>query len=166
MKRATRWATGTVLFAALGAAMGPAAAQGMAKEGLIDISTCWSGMSSIIAFSKNHSANSFEFTGTTRSNGPGGAFDLRAFRCVGTVNAIEGKAPGNVTCESVDKDGDRYFTQYVGEGTKYTGTVLAGTGKYEGMVATFNSESIGPFPVVKPGTFQNCSRQTGNYTLK
>lgn len=162
----TTWIRGTVLLGALGACIGPAAGQGMPKEGAIDISTCWSGVSNTIAFSKTHAAQSFEFTGVTRTNPPGGAFDMRAFRCVGMVNAIEGKSPGYVTCESVDRDGDKYFTQYSGEGAKYTGTVLAGTGKYEGMVASFSSESAGPFPVVKPGTFQNCSRQTGTYKLR
>jgi hypothetical protein len=162
----TTWTRGTVLLAAVGTFIGPAAGQGMPKEGAIDVSTCWSGASNIIAFSKTHAAQSFEFTGTMRSNSPGGAFDMRAFRCVGMVNVIEGRSPGYVTCENIDRDGDKYFTQYTGEGSKYAGTVLAGTGKYEGMVATFNSETMGPFPVAKPGTFQNCSRQTGTYKLR
>jgi hypothetical protein len=166
MKRAIRWAPATVLSAALAATAGPAAAQGMAKEGLIDISSCWSGVSNSIAFSKTHAAYSFEFTGTTRSNPPGNAFDMYAFRCVGMVNAIEGKSAGSVTCETADRDGDKYFTRYVGEGTKYAGAVLAGTGKFDGMAATFNSELAGPFPMIKPGTIQNCSRQTGTYKLK
>lgn len=147
-------------------AVGTAAAQGMAKEGRLDVSSCWSGTNSVIAVSKTDLAFSYEMTGTTRSNPSGGAFDMTTFRCVGIVTAIGGKSPGTAVCESVDKDGHKWFAQYVGDGPKYTGTVLAGAGKYEGMTATFNTENVGPFPTVKPGTFQNCNRQTGTYKLK
>jgi len=91
---------------------------------------------------------------------------MTAFRCVGMVTIADGKSPGTAVCETVDKDGDKWFSQYVGEGAKYTGSALAGTGKYEGMVFSANTENSGPFPPVKPGTFQNCNRATGTYKLK
>ena len=163
MVRRSRWTTRAVLIGAAGVGIGAAAGQGMPNEWPIDISTCWSGVSNTVAFSKTHAAQSFELTGTTQSTTRGGAFDGRTFHCVGMVNLIDGKSPGAFTCESVDRDGDKYFTQYTGEGAKYTGTVLAGTGKYDRMAATFISESTGPFPAVTPGTFQNCSHQTGTY---
>jgi hypothetical protein len=34
------------------------------------------------------------------------------------------------------------------------------------MVRTTAVQLMGPFPVIKPGTFQNCNRQTGTYKLK
>jgi len=43
---------------------------------------------------------------------------------------------------------------------------IAGTGKYEGMVRSGTSESLGAFPAIKPGTSTACSRQTGTYRLK
>lgn len=143
-----------------------AAAQGLPKEGRIDTTSCWSGVSTVIAFSKTHSAFSYEFMGTTRSNPPGGALDMTAFRCVGMVTVADGKSPGTAVCEAVDKDGDKLFSQYVGEGAKYTGRALAGTGKFDGMVLSSTTENTGPFPTVKPGTFQNCNRATGTYKMK
>jgi len=53
------------------------------KEGSFDFNSCWSGVSNVITFSKTHTANSYEMTGTTRSNPPGGMFDKSTFRCVG-----------------------------------------------------------------------------------
>ena len=43
---------------------------------------------------------------------------------------------------------------------------ITGTGKFEGMVATGTVKPLGPFPVVKAGTFQDCNHQTGTYKLK
>ena len=38
--------------------------------------------------------------------------------------------------------------------------------KYEGMKPTGTVHPLGPFPVVKAGTFQDCNHQTGTYKLK
>ena len=166
MKCTMRRAKRAILFGALGATMGSAAAQMMPKEGNFDTSSCWSGVSNLIVFSKTHSAFSYELTGTARSNTPGGLFDMTTFRCVGIVSIIDGAAPGTALCENIDKEGDKWFSRYVGEGPKYKGEALAGTGKYEGMTYSSNFLNVGPFPVIKPGTFQNCNRQTGTYKLK
>jgi len=34
------------------------------------------------------------------------------------------------------------------------------------MSTTTTVAPLGPFPVIKPGTFQDCNHQTGNYKLK
>ena len=34
------------------------------------------------------------------------------------------------------------------------------------MVTNGTIEPLGPFPVIKAGTFQDCNRQTGTYKLK
>jgi hypothetical protein len=49
------------------AAVGSSAAD-VLKEGHYDFTSCWSGVSYVIAFSKGHIALSFELTGTNRSN--------------------------------------------------------------------------------------------------
>ena len=36
----------------------------------------------------------------------------------------------------------------------------------EGMKASGTVHPLGPFPVVKAGTFQDCNHQTGTYKLK
>jgi hypothetical protein len=70
-------------------------------------------------------------------------------------------------CEVKDADGDKRLGHYSfvdGKETFYT--VVAGTGKYEGMTLTSTVEQLGPFPAIKDGTFQGCNHQTGTYKLK
>ena len=61
------------------------------KEGNYDFTACYSGVYSAITFSKNHTARSYEVTGTNRSNPPGGLFDKVTFRCVGMEASFDGK---------------------------------------------------------------------------
>ena len=139
----------------------------MPKEGPFDFVACWSGDSREIAFSPRHTANSYEFTGTVRSNPPGGPFDKETFRCVGSGTTFEGKTTGSNTCESTDGAGNKRLTYFTTNADgSVTRAVVAGTGKYEGMSMTTTVQSLGPFPTVKPGTFQSCNRQTGTYKLK
>jgi hypothetical protein len=58
-------------------------------------------------------------------------------------------------CEGVDKDGDKRLAHYVSTPDgKLIRETVAGTGKYEGMVETSTTTPLGPFPVIKAGTFQ------------
>ena len=153
-----------VLLAAT--ALGPAIAADLPKEGAYDHTACWSGVSNAIAFSKTHTASSWEITGTTRSNPPGGVFDNHSFRCVGINYALDGKAGGTSVCESVDRDGDKRLTFFSTTGDKVVRENITGTGKYEGMIASGTVQPLGPFPVIKPGTLQNCNHHTGTYKLR
>jgi hypothetical protein len=146
---------------------GSAFAADLPKEGRYDFTGCWSGVSSVIEFSKTHSASSYEMTGTTRSNPPGGMFDNHTFRCVGLNASLDGKVSATTVCEAIDRDGDKrlsYFSR-TSDG-KVVRENVTGTGKYEGMVASGTVQPLGPFPVIKPGTFQSCNHQTGTYKLK
>jgi hypothetical protein len=136
------------------------------KEGSYDFNSCWSGVNNAITFSKTQTATSFEMTGTTRSNPPGGIFDKSTFRCVGMNASLDGKITGSTVCESIDADGEKRLTYFSTAEGKTTRTNVAGTGKYEGMVTTGTVEPLGPFPVIKDGTFQSCNHQTGTYKLK
>ena len=147
-------------------ALGSAAAQTMPKEGIYDLTNCWSGTSNVIEFSKTHSANSGELVGNSRSNPPGGPFDMVTFHCVNICATIDGKSSGSYYCETADKDGDKFMVRGVTEGPKGKAETIAGTGKYQGMVRTGISESSGAFPPIKPGAFTGCHRQTGTYKLK
>lgn len=146
--------------------IGAASAQTLPKEGRYDFTACWSGASNAIAFSKTHTASSYEMMGTTRSNPPGGMFDNHSFRCVGMNYSLDGKAGGTAVCEAVDRDGDKRLTFFTIAGDKVVRENVTGTGKYEGMVASGTVQPLGPFPGIKPGTFQNCNHQTGTYKLK
>ena len=138
------------------------------KEGSYDFTSCWSGISNAITFSKTHNSSSYELTGTIRSNTPGGMFDKETFRCVGMNASLGGKNTGSTVCEAIDADGGNKRLTYfsLGSDGKVTREFIVGTGKYEGMVTTGTVEPLGPFPVIKAGTFSNCNRQTGTYKLK
>jgi hypothetical protein len=159
------WAAAAFVFAA---GAGPACAADLPKEGSFDFTACWSGTGNLIAFSKTQTALSYEMTGSTRSNPPGGMFDQNSFRCVGTNASFDKKPHAIAVCEAIDRDGDKRLTHFgMGADGKFNRQFISGTGKYEGMLETSSGiQQLGPFPTVKPGTFQNCNRQTGTYKLK
>jgi hypothetical protein len=165
MQRRIGFISAAALVAA--AAAGSAAAADLPKEGNYDLTSCWSGVSTLVAFSNTHSASSYEMTGTNRSNPPGGMFDKNSFRCVGMNASLGGKNTGSTVCEAIDLDGDRRLSYFslTADGT-VTREQIAGTGKYEGMVTSTKVTPLGPFPVIKAGTFQNCNQQKGTYKLK
>lgn len=149
------------------AVAGAASAQTLPKEGNYDITSCWSGVNNVIAFSKTQSVTTSEMTGTARSNLPGGIFDNMSFRCVGLSSSLDGKRSAHTVCEAIDRDGDKSLSDFsfTSDGTLVRKTI-AGTGKYEGMVESGTATPLGSYPPIKPGTFQNCNRQTGTYKLK
>ena len=98
------------------------------KEGSYDYNSCWSGVNSVITFSKTQTASSWEMTGTNRSNPPGGLFDKTTFRCVGINVSFDGKLTGTTVCESIDLDGDKRLTYFSTGDGKVTRTFVAGTG--------------------------------------
>lgn len=143
------------------------AAADFPKEGRFDYIACWSGTASTIEFSKGHSAFSFEMMGTTRTTPPGALFDKNAFRCVGTNASLGGRQSSITVCEVVDQDGDKRLSYFsLAADGKLVREAVTGTGKYAGMTQTSSVQPLGPFPVIKPGTFQNCNQQTGTYKLK
>jgi len=79
---------------------------------------------------------------------------------------FDGKLTGTAVCEGNDMQGDKTLTHYAIEGQKAVRTFISGTGKFDGMVSSGTTAPLGPFPVIKPGTFQNCNRQTGTYKMK
>ena len=147
-------------------AVAGAAAQTMPKEGKYEYTSCWSGTSNVIQFSKTHIASTSDFIGNNRTNPPGGPFDMTTFHCVGMSSSVDGKETNSNYCEASDKDGDKWMVRTVSQGPQGTNETLAGTGKYVGMVRSGTSESAGAFPAIKPGTFTGCNRQTGTYKLK
>ncbi len=156
---------GALVFAVM-FGLGDVAAQAMPKEGNYDYVSCYSGTMNIIAFSKTHNASTYELIGNSRTNPPGGPFDMVTFRCLGMGSSLDGQTTSSNYCESIDKDGDKLMVRNVNQGQKGTQEGLAGTGKYEGIVRSGTNEFLGVFPVIKPGTFSGCSRQVGTYKLK
>ena len=157
------------LFLVLGvvASASSAFAAERTKEGNYDFTSCWSGIGHDVAFSKTHTARSYEMTGAIRSNPPGGMFDKETFHCVGMNASLGGKNSGSTVCEATNAGGDKRLTYFsIGTDGKVTREFVSGTGKYEGMVMSGTVEPLGPFPEIQPGTFQDCNHQTGTYKLK
>lgn len=149
-----------------GAGTASVGAQGLPKEGRFDYIACWSGTSNPMNFSKAQTAMTYEHTGSTRSNLPDSAFDKLSFRCMGMSTSFDGKASNVTVCEAVDKDGDKMLNHFaLSEGRTVRSTV-AGTGKFEGITTDATVTPLGPFPTIKPGTFQGCNHQVGSYRLK
>ena len=148
----------------------PAAAQqkvNLPTEGKYDVTSCGVSTMTAIEFSETRSAANWESLGTNRSAEPGGFLDMTSFRCVGSGATLDGKTWSGVNyCQAVDKDGDKTLAKFAFEGPKVTGEMLGGTGKYEGMVRTIASETLGAFPAAKPATFNYCNRVSGTYKLK
>ena len=142
------------------------------KEGTYDLTACYSGVANPIAFSKTHSAVSYEHFGALFSNPPGGIFDKGSFHCVGLRTSFDGKDTVTTFCEFVFLDGDKTLMRFslAADGTlaggTFVGEAMAGTGKYEGMVSSGTFQSLRPFPVITPGRYQDCGHQTGTYKLK
>jgi len=147
---------------------GLALAAELPKEGKYDFTSCSSGVVNAIAFSETHSAFAIEETGATLSNPPGGMFDHGSFHCVGLRTMFEGKLTQTGICEATYPDGGKVLVRITvaPDGNSATREVVAGTGKYEGSVASGTITFIRPFPVLKPGTFQLCTHQAGTYKLK
>jgi hypothetical protein len=154
-----------VFIAALLCSASVAGAADLAPQGKYDVTACWAGTSNPIEFSKTHSAFTYDMSGASRASEAGTLFDKVSFHCIGLSMAFEGKTSGVTVCEGIDKDGDKYLSHFVQAGTTNTRTHVSGTGKYEGAVLSSSVEGLGPFPVIKAGTFQNCNHQTGTYKL-
>ncbi len=143
-----------------------AGAANIPKEGTYDVTACWSGIAKQIEFGKDYTASSFEMTGSTRSNPPGGLFDRSSYRCVGSNANLSGKRSNMLTCETLDPDGDKRLIYFSQQGDQVVRENVTGTGKYEGMEASGTVKMLPAPPPAMPGTFQACNHQTGTYKLK
>jgi hypothetical protein len=150
------------------AAAAAGASQQIPKEGKFAIRNCWSGVTKVVALSKTQVAYSFEFTGESIADEPGTLFDHQTFQCEGMgVRSGKKRTIADLVCVGVDPDGDRHMDHHVlGKDGQLGRIDLGGTGKYEGMVSHAKLVDLGPFPRIKPGTFQGCNHEVGTYKLK
>jgi hypothetical protein len=149
------------------ACVGHAFAADLPKEGSYDHTTCFTRNSTRIDYSKTLFAFSYEETGTSVSNPPGGMFDNEVVRCVGMTASLDGKRSGGSLCEGVAKNGDTRLTRFWFDSDgKFQREAVAGTGMYDGMVTTGTIKTVGQTQQVKPGTSQFCNQGTGTYKLK
>ena len=137
------------------------------KEGTYDVSTCFERNVTRIDYSPTRYAWSYEETGMSHSNPPGGLFDDEVVRCVGATASFDGKRSGGATCVGTAKDGDKRLARfYYGDDGKLHREAVGGTGKYDGMVTIGTVEPVGPQPKIQTGPAKYCNHQTGTYKLK
>jgi len=143
-----------------------AVAADLPKEGTYDVTGCLKRTVTRIDYSNTKYAWSYEETGTSHSNPPGGLFDDEEVKCVGSTASFDGKLTGSSVCVAVAKNGDKRLTRfYYGDDGKRYREAMGGTGKYDGMVTQGTVEPVGPQPEIKTGPAEYCNHQTGTYKL-
>ena len=137
------------------------------KEGTYDVTACFKRNLTRIDYSDTHYAWSYEETGTSHSNPPGGLFDDEIVKCVGSTSSFDGKRTGGTVCLGIAKNGDRRLTRfYYGDDGKVNRDAVSGTGMYDGMATKGTVEYPPPQPALKTGPSEYCNHQTGTYKLK
>lgn len=109
---------------------------------------------------------SLDQRGVTQSNG---VFNGFTQRCMGVVANFDGKISANGWCRNVDpKTGDWTVNDWTASADKPgagTFSIRHGTGKWKGITGGGTYESTGQTRPVEEGTYQNCVRVKGTYTV-
>lgn len=152
--------------AAIAALTGASLAQAQAQQSYEHV-ICRAGTMTVLAQADKVVVWALDHRGvyvTTR----GVAFDGFTQRCVGVIASIEGKNSGSGYCRSVDpKTGDWTVVDWTAADKPGFGTYAFryGTGKWKGVTGGGTFEPVGPTRPVDPGTYQNCSRIKGTFSL-
>lgn len=78
---------------------------------------------------------------------------------------MKGKGQEYALCEVIDQDGDKWYAEAHGDGTKGTYTAPHGTGKYEGMTLQAEYRFV-QWPAGPSGTFRACNPNRGTYKIR
>ena len=119
----------------------------------------------VLAKADNMIVWSLDHRGVTRSND---VFDGFTQRCIGVVANLAGKISGNGWCRDVDpKTGDWTLVDWVASDKPGVGTYSFqyGTGKWKGITGSGTYEGAGQTRPVDEGTYQNCVRVKGTFTV-
>jgi len=153
----------------------PTALAQLAKDGTFDFTICVTGNAKAISFDDQHRAFAWvEEEGFAHGAPPGGLFDMTLFRCVGSGGVIEGTRSITDHCEVADRDGDTMFLVHhyeidLATGSRESGVkILAGTGKYDGISGTGDSQPPVSIPVTdpeRPGLYAPCVQINGEYKI-
>lgn len=134
-----------------------------AKEGRVDMTTC--------------------FGGPVHTNSPTAQDRFGTYEVTGGVTAVAGPAPsGSIECGGYfemrgkayqhrgycllqDAAGHKIFIADTRNAQGYTWEYTGGTGKFEGISGSGTSEVMGSMTPVRVGTMQGCRRLVGSYKL-
>lgn len=153
----------------------PSASAQMAKDGPFDFTICVSGHAKATNFDDQHRAFAWvDEEGFAHTDPTGGLFDMTWFRCVGSGGVIEGTRSIDDHCEVADQDGDKMFLVHrytidLATGMRESAlNILAGTGKYDGIRGTGESQPPVIVPAKdpgQPGLYVRCVRMNGDYKM-
>lgn len=137
-----------------------------AAAGDVSWRSCWAGTSQTIVRGEGNFSFSSVFFGTTVTDDPTDELHKSSFKCVSSGDIHSGKSVGTGYCESVDADGDKFFSTYEVVDGAGPLTFTGGTGKFDKGSGVVQIKTIGQFPGIESGKFQGCNDGKGSYTLR
>jgi len=133
----------------------------------LDITYCFSLISTAVSQNEEMTVTSFDFKGIARSNLPDKAFDNLTFHGAGVGRVVSGKTHNYGYIKFLDPDGDYVVTENLRDLEDAEGAwkFLQGTGKWKGIKGGGKLKpSARGRPILKD-TVQGCIRMTGTFEL-
>lgn len=133
-----------------------------------DVTICRAGTVTVLAQADGLIVSAIDQRGVAVSTGAKSPFDGITQRCMGVVANIAGKASGSGWCRSVDpKSGDWYVVDWTSSDKPGFGTFAYrhGIGKWKGITGGGTYEPLEQTRPVDPGTYQNCNRSKGTFSI-
>ena len=130
-----------------------------------DVTNCYSGTVTILFSSEKLTVLSYEYKGICTSNIADKTFDNATLHCVGITRIVGKEVSYFGNCKYQIPDGSIEIVEFDGKNREGTWKTIYGTGKLEGMEGGGLWKAITAGKPIVPGTFQECNRGTGKFTL-
>jgi hypothetical protein len=157
--------TSRLAYSALAALLGSGSAL---AQNAYESTTCRAGTVNVLAQADKVFVWALDHRGVSMTSDPNDAFNGFTQRCIGTVASVEGKISANGWCRNVDpKTGDWTLVDWIASDKPGAGTwsFRNGSGKWKGITGSGTYEPVGPTRPVEPGTYQNCVRVKGTWSI-
>jgi hypothetical protein len=138
----------------------------LAQEIPVDVKGCGTAVPVIIDKAGDVTIGLSSIRGTADNVSAGGPFDKTTYECRAVWTATKSGLEFTDRCTHVDRDGDRVFTQASGTFKAVKTTIVAGTGKYEGISGRLEGQFNAAYPTTPSGMSGFCWEAKGAYSLK
>ena len=132
----------------------------------IDMMTCLSGTTTIIAANEEWTIMSMENKGINIDNLVGKSFDNMTIQSAALFKLESGKMTAIFYAKYMDPSGDYFVVEVSQTGPERDWKFLYGTGKWKGVTGGGKAIMITKGKPISPGTSQYCLKITGAYELK
>lgn len=137
-----------------------------AAEITYDITTCHQGTVTMLSKTKELTIFAVESNGISFSNDNNKTFDGNTAHCLGTVKINEQGSVRQGYCKYLRTDGEFVVGEWKQVDKQMgTWTYLQGTGSLAGIKGGGTYQRVVQGKPIHPGTYNNCGRATGKYTL-